>query len=45
MKGTHKMPNGKMMKNSDMKKKTVKKAAKKTAKKSAKRGLFGGGMY
>jgi hypothetical protein len=42
------MPDGKMMKNSDMKKKAVKKTAKKSvAKKTAKKapkGLFGG-MY
>jgi len=37
MNGMHKMPDGKMMKNSDMKKKTAKKAVKKTAKKTAKK--------
>lgn len=36
-KGYHKMPDGSMMKNSDMKKKAVKK----TTKKSVSRGLFG----
>ena len=44
-KGYHKMPDGSMMKNSDMKKKPAKKkTAKKPAKKTQKRGLFGG-MY
>ena len=49
-KGYHKMPDGSMMKNSDMKQKpakkssTKKKTAKKPAKKTQKRGLFGG-MY
>jgi uncharacterized protein YgiM (DUF1202 family) len=42
-KGYHKMPDGSMMKNSDMKQKSAKKkVAKKSAKKVAKRGLFGG---
>ena len=44
-KGYHKMPDGSMMKNSDMKQKPAKKkTAKKPAKKTQKRGLFGG-MY
>ena len=44
-KGYHKMPDGSMMKNSDMKQKPAKKkTAKKPAKKTKKRGLFGG-MY
>ena len=42
-KGYHKMPDGSMMKNSDMKQKSAKKkVAKKSAKKAKKRGLFGG---
>jgi uncharacterized protein YgiM (DUF1202 family) len=42
-KGYHKMPDGSMMKNSDMKQKAAKKkVVKKSAKKAAKRGLFGG---
>ena len=44
-KGYHKMPDGSMMKNSDMKQKPAKKkTAKKSVKKTQKRGLFGG-MY
>lgn len=44
-KGYHKMPDGSMMKNSDMKQKPAKKkTAKKPVKKTQKRGLFGG-MY
>ena len=42
-KGYHKMPDGSMMKNSDMKQKPAKKkTAKKSVKKTQKRGLFGG---
>ena len=43
--GYHKMPDGSMMKNYDMKQKPAKKkTAKKPEKKTQKRGLFGG-MY